>query len=1033
MSLLDGLDSFLREIADAVGSGVSRLTDLETAVLDKREDVEPTIFALKDGSLMTMIKIRGHRMMVGVEEFESGSSGLFNGLNGLMKQAGHSIVFHYRYNPDDKSIIHRCVNGMKASARSMDMNMDDVVEDWGDAVSRYVSNEEIWLSVVTRPSSMNRQERKKAVAKMSKEDIASPFKGDSGDTQRVTHFVEELRTSHEAFVSSLMSTLSSPRVSVIAEVEPVRSAMVMIRSIVSPATGRGWKPVIPGDRLPILLKDTPKGFRPDYICYPSFPNQLFDNDRNMVDPRTVRWGNRYFRAISVSVPPLNETSFNRLFERLQSDAYSWSMSFHIDGDGLSSVALKDVVSTILAPLSSVNRQIHRANKWLTSLSESSGEAIVRLRMTLRVDAESMELLDRGVSEVIAALQSWQSCNSVIPLGSAQATACGATVPGLLSKSPSPAAAAPLAEVIQFLPWTRPANIWDTGMMFRTNDGRAFPWLQGSSKQTAFIDVGLGPMGTGKSVNLNSINLGFILTPGLVRLPMLSILDIGPSSLGLITTIQNALPKEKAYLATYVRLRMDPERYAINVFDLPIGCDRPFPSHMAFLINFLMLLQTPIGDGKTTPPAPDYAQGISRRLVVMAYERLSNDQPKPKTWEMGRDANSPDFVHVEKMIREMGFHVDSHTSWHDLVKMFFDKGMLREAEICQRHAMPNLVDLLGLVNDQSIVDEYGEESVKFYRRALSEAIAAYPIIARTTRFSIGEARIVSLDMDEVAAKGSPLANRQSGVMFMVARHILISRFFVQDEDVRLVPDHYQSYHKKRIADLRLDPKRIVFDELHRFVKDDNPVVSAQVVADVSTIQRESRKWNLHLGLYSQEPTDIPEELAGMTSSVFIMGVNGSEAVADRADKLFSFGSTATNAMISGLRKPDRGGSHMIARILVDGQPVTRHLRNTLGPILMWGLTSTTEDSRLINRLYRSVGSKVARKAMATLYPGGSIKDLFERMRMAYADGEYLSEEDREIYREIASRQSTTPDTLDVIYEKTLRWIKRRADENPREWS
>lgn len=78
------------------------------------------------------------------------------------------------------------------------------------------------------------------------------------------------------------------------------------------------------------------------------------------------------------------------------------------------------------------------------------------------------------------------------------------------------------------------------------------------------------MGGGKSVFLNAMNFAFVTQAGLSRLPWVSIIDVGPSSSGLITLIQENLPEGKKHLAAYHRLRMT-EDFAINPFDTPLGC------------------------------------------------------------------------------------------------------------------------------------------------------------------------------------------------------------------------------------------------------------------------------------------------------------------------------------------------------------------------------------------------------------------------------------------------------------------------------
>lgn len=130
------------------------------------------------------------------------------------------------------------------------------------------------------------------------------------------------------------------------------------------------------------------------------------------------------------------------------------------------------------------------------------------------------------------------------------------------------------------------------MLLRTPDGKMMPYTPLSSKQASWIELGAAPMGGGKSVFLNTINLAFILQPGLIEMVWLSILDIGPSSSGLIHLIRSVLPPNLKHLAAYHRLRME-SRYAFNPFDTPLGCRKPLPSHVGVLVNLLSLFATPL--------------------------------------------------------------------------------------------------------------------------------------------------------------------------------------------------------------------------------------------------------------------------------------------------------------------------------------------------------------------------------------------------------------------------------------------------------
>ncbi len=56
---------------------------------------------------------------------------------------------------------------------------------------------------------------------------------------------------------------------------------------------------------------------------------------------------------------------------------------------------------------------------------------------------------------------------------------------------------------------------------------------------------------------------------------------------------------------------------------------------------------------------------------------------------------------------------------------------------------------------------------------------------------------------------------------------------------------------------------------------------------------------------------------------------------------------------------------------------QHVFNQLGPIEIWALSTTAEDTSLRTMLYESLGSKAARRILARRFPSGSAKDTIER--------------------------------------------------------
>src|SRR5476651_1313223 len=127
--------------------------------------------------------------------------------------------------------------------------------------------------------------------------------------------------------------------------------------------------------------------------------------------------------------------------------------------------------------------------------------------------------------------------------------------------------------------------------------------------------------------------------------------------------------------------------------------------------------------------------------------------------------------------------------------------------------------------------------------VSGGVREYPILSRVTAFDIGDARVVSLDLDEVAKSGGDAASRQTSVMYMLARYVLARHYFLTEENANDMPETYRSYHETRISEIREDPKRIVLDEFHRTAG--VQAVRTQIIQDM----REGRKWSVQIALIS----------------------------------------------------------------------------------------------------------------------------------------------------------------------------------------
>jgi intracellular multiplication protein IcmB len=307
-------------------------------------------------------------------------------------------------------------------------------------------------------------------------------------------------------------------------------------------------------------------------------------------------------------------------------------------------------------------------------------------------------------------------------------------------------------------------------------------------------------------------------------------------------------------------------------------------------------------------------------------------------------------------------------------------------------MPLLADAASICRSQTIADLYGsitaptgEPIINAFARMLSSAIREYPILSKPTAFALGEARVVSLDLDEVAKTGGEAADRQTSIMYMLARYVLARCYYLTEDILKDLPALYHEYHKKRILEIREDPKRIVFDEFHRTAK--AKAVRDQMMVDM----REGRKWKVQVALISQSVEDFDPIMIEFATSIFIMDAGPKQSI-EHVCQTFGLSNTARIALETAVHGPKAGGATFLAQFATKQGVSTQLITSTIGPIELWAFNTTAEDARIRNALYQRIGASETRRFLASLYPSGSAaKVVEERMTHLKASNGLITEE------------------------------------------
>lgn len=1003
--ITDKLDDFLHWLSTSLGQTAESYCLLETA--DSRHTLVGS-----DGSLVSIIEVRGATKLVGPEEFDRMHNGISNALSTALSRSGHAAQVFFEYDKDGvKNRIDDIFLPAKLTAKRLNLDLADLFKERSDHLSKFCASEKCYIALWTRASALNEQQVK--LSTKNKIDNLNKFKENASDQakellkqsnqsftlseeekkfsdntmpgfrngQNIFAAIPELRDTHNSFVSSILKDLNDLDLfSILLE---IHDAVREIRMTVDPdATDIDWQPVLPGDKIPVRAKEK---YSKDIseIMWPSLAKQIIPRDAENLDLRTCRIGNKIYSSLYIDLFPKELQAFQDLFDRVANTGIPWRVSFLAESDGIRTMGMKPLLASILSFASSQNPLITDAAEILRDLDTSSDEAVVKLRVCFATWSHISDKanLQRRSAELIKAVQGWGHCE----VGEISGDAFEATLSSSLAvtgDSTANPSVAPLSDVVYMLPFTRPASPWTTGaMLLRSPDGKPWPYQPGSTQQTTWIDLIYARPGSGKSVLSNSINLALCLQGGIKRLPRIAIIDIGPSSSGLISLIKEALPKDKQHLAAYHRLRLTPD-YSINPFDTQLGCRYPTPQERSFLVNFITLLATPIGEEKPYDGIADMAG-----MIVDELYKTFADKQNPNTY----DANiNPD---IDEQISKLNIKVDQNTSWWEIVDALFDAGKIHMAMLAQRYASPLMSDVVSICRTTTVEDLYGkivaptgEPLINAFGRMISGAVREYPTLSRVTAFDLGEARVISLDLDEVAKSGGDAADRQTAVMYMLARYILAKNYYLTEENVEDFPSIYREFHRKRIIEIREDPKRIVMDEFHRTSK--AKAVRDQVVVDM----REGRKWKVQVALLSQSLDDFDSVMVEFATSIFIMDAGPKTAV-DKSVDTFGLSETARLALVNGVHGPRAEGATFLAQFATKMGINTQLCTATLGPIELWAFNTTAEDARIRNELYKRLGAAETRKVLSVLYPNGSAaKVVEERLARMRAQKDTTSEDD-----------------------------------------
>lgn len=372
----------------------------------------------------------------------------------------------------------------------------------------------------------------------------------------------------------------------------------------------------------------------------------------------------------------------------------------------------------------------------------------------------------------------------------------------------------------------------------------------------------GKPGSGKSVVLNNLILSQSLKSDFKEIPTTFILNIGSSYSSYIKILENVYPNDVKNQILEMKLKKSD---FVNIFDTALGIREYSDVHNEIIKNALLHLMFKDLSEKGVSDAEDILNGILNGSFIKG----SHEQKK-YDYDADEDVNNA--------LKSIGYKVQKGTLWWTIVDVLFDNDYYDEAIKAQRHAVPNIYDLVSIIQITIRNNPDVSSLMDFYTR-LNSVLQKYPQ-AGVTNINIQNKKIVLCDMDEISSVDQTEYSgyMAAAIMNLASNYVLgicddYPNNIYTSEDAKNKKT-YQKYYRDVFGDNSVK-KQLVIDEFHRFDK--------KIKQPMNLIVRNSRRNNLSVFLSSQ----VIESVADYMDFATEVWINNSDNLSDLFKERFEY--------------------------------------------------------------------------------------------------------------------------------------------------
>lgn len=944
--------------------------------MSRPEQASDPCFYAHDGSTCTILRVHGVSEILSEQEAMSRFDIAMANIAPQFRRSGHAMTITYERSFNTEEDLKRLLTPLRDAVSRKGMNLDTTTDETEAILREEITSERILIAVWTyrdvavgsqyQEDKKSRREFYKLPLKRSVQDPHGPY--------------ESLKAAHFGLVNTIKGALYGEGLSVEtlgylgdgADTRTREDLAEVRRSMLYHETPPDWAPKPAG----LVRYPQAKAVADNDIS--SLLTQTLDRQimtsaaTATTDLRTVDFGGRAWAVMQLTEMPQNLVSFQALKRNIagadrRRDKMPYRIAFHIEG-GAKIPPVRRFMTTIGGLFSDMNKRIKTSFDGVEELRRADTATIVNFRIYATTWVEPYEprsVLEERRSRLVRALNSWQSPvvvdSATDPIRLLVETAPGVTAVARTSRP----FLAPANEVSYTFPFHSDAPAEREGeTIFLTADGKPFPFKAHSPMQNSWFSLIFAPPGSGKSVLMNSMNLDFAAYYASALLPFIGMIDIGESSQGFIETLRAGLPSDMRNQVTFLKMRNEQTArdHFVNPFDVGLYRRAPLKREQNTVENFLKGL---VGFNEEAG-----LDALIETVVSELYVRYSDLSVSghPKHYEPDQDKT------IDAALPGVGIQNHDNLTWWAIVDGFGRTGRHDLAERAQRYAMPVLTDVIAQLSSAEMSKRYGEDLCRRVRTQIESANNAFPCFANPTSLDIGQARIVSIDLDPVIIRtpNTEADTRSNMLFFLMARELFVKKVSGNMEELQMmqVPDDNErrgfimAYWRQRYREIEQIRKRFCFDEFH--VTGSSAIMSKQIDQDV----RQGRKWGFEIILASQRLSDF-EKYVDLASNIFVLK-SDSEQDRQNMQDVLGISEAAMEQVRYNVKGPlpGQGATFLLGRKIA-GQDSWLLARNRIGPARIWALTTTLEDRTVRKALYALTGDvSEALAILAKRFPTGT---------------------------------------------------------------